>query len=65
DKVFFKSGKFYVHAYYLDVTANSKIRKMYSNIEFDEMEGITLLTGEEYRDEFFCYVNPRLKATEV
>ena len=65
DKVYFKSGKFYVHAYYLDVTANSKIRKMYSNIEFDEMEGITLLTGEEYREEFFCYVNPRLKATET
>lgn len=65
DIVFYKSGKFFVHAYYLDVTANSKIRKMYANIEFDEMEGITLLTGEEYREEFFCYVNPRLKATET
>ena len=64
DKVFFKNGKFLVRLYYLDVTSNSKIRKMYVNIEIDEMEGIALLE-EEYRDEFFRYVNLHLKATEA
>ena len=35
------------------------------NIEINEVKGVMLLTEEEYRDEFFCYVNPRLKATET
>ena len=65
DIVFYKSGKFFAHVYYIDVTANSKIRKMYANIEINEVKGVMLLTEEEYKDAFFCYVNPRLKATEA
>lgn len=61
EKVFFKSGKYFAHVYYLDVTVNSKVRKMYTNIEFDEIKKMTLLTEEEYKDAFFHYVNQHLE----
>lgn len=65
DKAFFKGGKFFLHVYHLDVTVNSKIRKMYSNIEVDNVKEITLLTEEEYKDAFFYYINQHLISTEI
>lgn len=67
DKVFAKNGKFFVHLYYLDVTVNSKIRKVYSNLELFgvETENMRILTEAEYRSEFFDHVNRYLKCVEA
>lgn len=66
DKAFYKSGVFFLRIYYLDVTANSKVRKMYWNMELfgTDMEDIRLLTEEEYKNEFFNYVDPHIVGTE-
>lgn len=66
DKIFYKSGVFFIRIYYLDVTTNSKIRKMYSNIELfgTDIKDIRLLTEEEYKNEFFNYVDPHIVGTE-
>lgn len=66
DKAFYKSGVFFLRIYYLDVTTNSKIRKMYWNIELfgTNMEDIRLLSEEEYKNEFFNYVDPHIVGTE-
>lgn len=67
DKVFAKGGKFFIHLYYLDVTVNSKIRKVYSNLELFsvETEHIRILTEAEYRNEFFDHINRYLKCVEA
>lgn len=66
DKAFYKSGVFFLRIYYLDVTTNSKIRKMYWNIELfgTNMEDIRLLSEEEYKNKFFNYVDPHIVGTE-
>ena len=66
DKVYWKGGTFFAHVYRLDVTTNSKVRRMYYNIPFneEEMKELTVLTEEEYKNEFFCFVNPCIKAVE-
>lgn len=67
DKVFTKNGKFFIRFYYLDVTVNSKIRKVYSNLELfgGETENMRILTEAEYRSEFFDHVNRYLKCVEA
>lgn len=67
DKVFSKNGKFFVRVYFLDVTVNSKIRKVYSNLELFgiETESMKILTEAEYKSEFFDYINRYLKCAEA
>lgn len=48
--IFSKNGVFFAHVYFLDITTNSKIRKVYSNIELfsSEMEEMTAISEDEY-----------------
>lgn len=64
--IFCKNGVFFVHAYFLHITTNSKIRKIYSNIELfgDEMEEMTAISEDEYKFGFFDYINKNIKIVE-
>lgn len=64
--VFAKAGKLFVHLYFLEITANSKIIKKYTNIELfgKEMEKLKELTEAEYQGEFFAYVDKRIRMVE-
>lgn len=65
--VFAKAGKLFVHLYFLEITANSKLIKKYSNIELfsKEMECLRALTEAEYKEEFFVYVDQRIRMVEA
>ena len=65
--VYAKEGKLFVHLYFLEITANSKLIKKYTNIELfgKEMEKLTELTEAEYQGEFFAYVNKRIRIVET
>ena len=65
--VFSKNGTFFVHLYFLEYTANSKLIKKFCNIELfgKEMEKLTELTESEYREEFFAYVDKRIRIVEI
>ena len=58
--VYAKEGKFFIHLYFLEITANS------TNIELfgKEMEKLTELTEAEYQGEFFAYVDKRIRMVE-
>ncbi|RRK32132.1 hypothetical protein EBB54_12715 [Schaedlerella arabinosiphila] len=64
--VFAKAGKLFVHLYFLEITANSKLIKKYTNIELfgKEMEKLTELTEAEYQGEFFAYVDKQIRMVE-
>ena len=59
-------GKFFIHLYFLEITANSKLIKKYTNIELfgKEMEKLKELTEAEYKGEFFAYVDKRIRMVE-
>ncbi len=62
--VFAKAGKLFD---FLEITANSKLIKKYSNIELfsKEMECLRALTEAEYKEEFFVYVDQRIRMVET
>jgi hypothetical protein len=64
--VYAKEGKFFIHLYFLEITANSKLIKKYTNIELfgKEMEKLKELTEAEYKGEFFAYVDKRIRMVE-
>lgn len=64
--IFCKNGVFFAHVYFLDITTNSKIRKVYSNIELfsSEMEEMTAISEDEYKFGFFDYINKNIKIVE-
>ena len=64
--VYAKEGKLFVHLYFLEITANSKLIKKYTNIELfgKEMEKLIELTEAEYKGEFFAYVDKRIRMVE-
>lgn len=64
--VYAKEEKLFVHLYFLEITANSKLIKKYTNIELfgKEMEKLTELTEAEYQGEFFAYVDKRIRMVE-
>lgn len=65
--IFAKAGKLFVHLYFLEITANSKLIKRYSNIELfsKEMECLRVLTETEYKEEFFVYADKRIRMVET
>lgn len=65
--VFAKAGKLFAHLYFLEITANSKLIKRYSNIELfsKKMECLRELTEAEYKEEFFVYVDKRIRMDET
>ena len=50
----------------MEITANSKLIKKYTNIELfgKEMEKLIELTEAEYKGEFFAYVDKRIRMVE-
>ena len=64
--VYANEGKFFIHFYFLEITANSKLIKKYTNIELfgKEMEKLKELTEAEYKGEFFAYVDKRIRMVE-
>lgn len=64
--IFSKNGVFFAHVYFLDITTNSKIRKVYSNIELfsSEMEEMIAISEDEYKFGFFDYINKNIKIVE-
>ncbi len=65
--VFAKEGKLFVHLYFLEITANSKLIKKHCNIELfgEQMEKLAELTEAEYHEEFFAYVDKRIRMVEA
>jgi hypothetical protein len=63
DHVFSKNGVFYVSLYFLNVTSNHKLSRRYCSIELfgEEMNDLVTLNEDEYKNEFFDYINKRIK----
>lgn len=61
-EVYFKSGKFYIHAFKVDVTENGKVRMIHCKFELSDvfMEKTKMISEEEYKLEFYDYVNKRI-----
>lgn len=64
--VFYKGGKFYIKVSFIDITVNSKVRKLDKNLELygDEVSCMKLISEDEYKIEFFNFVNNNIKIVE-
>ena len=59
ENFFYKSGKFFVRVSLIDITVNSKVMKVFKNLELEsvEVETLQVISEDEYKNEFFFYVN--------
>lgn len=66
-RVFTKSGKLFVHLYFLNITTNSKLVKSYTNFELfgNDMKNLVLLSEAEYKEAFFDYVDEQIQHAGV